>query len=475
MRSTLVSVGVGFVVALAVVLTGSALGQPSHGFWPVEPGLSSSGGRLTGDLCIGTANVPSLQFGSFCNTALIEYQNDRLAIMLANTERWFWSGNTFGGWLNGTVQLENVVPTDALPGLYWGSDFDTGIGSSALDQLAFTAGGVVLIRLVEGVADVIEFGGDLRLDIHKLRFGTDNNAYIWDATGGIGDRLDFYTNDVIKFSLLANSVVVQSSNSVMQLGSSVDLQLNGATARIYDLTGPLMLGIDDPANVHLLVRGDAIAGGDFGFAAGSQLMFSVGNNAVTPSISLEPGTGFYAPFDGDIRVAINGFESYIFQATGFRLNVATSPMLVLEIPSATNPVFVFNGDEDTGLGRAGTDAWSLIGGGVEIMRGQQNAGADVVTINAQIVHTGTDPVLSACGAAPTITGGDSAGKVTIGTGATTSCTTTFATAYVNAPACTIAGDNPAVTYAATTSTTALTITSSTDMASDVISYICFGL
>jgi len=90
----------------------------------------------------------------------------------------------------------------------------------------------------------------------------------------------------------------------------------------------------------------------------------------------------------------------------------------------------------------------------------------ISTFDNQLVVTGTDP---------TFTGSDAAGKVTIGTGVTTSCQVDFATAFAAAPACTIAGDNTAVTYAATTSTASLIITSSADMASDVISYICFGL
>jgi len=88
--------------------------------------------------------------------------------------------------------------------------------------------------------------------------------------------------------------------------------------------------------------------------------------------------------------------------------------------------------------------------------------------------SGTSPALSSCGTSPSITGADSAGKITIGTGVTTSCTVTFATTFAQTPACVVSGDNSAVGYAATTSTTVLTITSSADMAGDVISYICFG-
>jgi len=88
---------------------------------------------------------------------------------------------------------------------------------------------------------------------------------------------------------------------------------------------------------------------------------------------------------------------------------------------------------------------------------------------------GPDPGLSSCGTTPSIVGSDYASKVTIGSGVTTSCTITFAnTGFANAPACVVTGDNTAIGYAATTTTTVLTITSSADMASDVISFICVG-
>lgn len=106
-----------------------------------------------------------------------------------------------------------------------------------------------------------------------------------------------------------------------------------------------------------------------------------------------------------------------------------------------------------------------------------SSGTLTVDGTAPKIRTGasTDPSLSSCGTTPAIVGSDVAGKVTIGSGATTSCTVTFAATYVTAPACVIAGDNTAVTYAATTAAAALTITSSADMASDVISYICIGV
>ena len=79
------------------------------------------------------------------------------------------------------------------------------------------------------------------------------------------------------------------------------------------------------------------------------------------------------------------------------------------------------------------------------------------------------------GTTPAMVGSDVAGKITVGTTVTTSCAMTFATAYANAPACVITGDTNATLYSAVTSTTILTITSSADMDSDVIMFICMGL
>ncbi len=89
--------------------------------------------------------------------------------------------------------------------------------------------------------------------------------------------------------------------------------------------------------------------------------------------------------------------------------------------------------------------------------------------------TKTAPGLTSCGGGtPSIVGSDSAGNITIGTGATQSCTVTFASAFLVAPACFVNGNNTAVTYIGTQTTTILTITSSADMDSDVVSYICIG-
>ena len=96
-------------------------------------------------------------------------------------------------------------------------------------------------------------------------------------------------------------------------------------------------------------------------------------------------------------------------------------------------------------------------------------------LNRHLETLGTAPTLSSCGGSPSVTGTDMAGKVTIGSGATTSCTVTFAKAYTNAPSCTVTGNTPANQYGNTTSTSALTITSNSDMNGNVVMYNCLGM
>ena len=95
--------------------------------------------------------------------------------------------------------------------------------------------------------------------------------------------------------------------------------------------------------------------------------------------------------------------------------------------------------------------------------------------DSPLLVAGADPVLTACGTAPTVVGADPAGQITIGTGVTSSCTATFAVAYTNAPSCIVTGDNTAVGYAVATTTTTMIITSSANMGTDVVNYFCVGL
>ena len=154
--------------------------------------------------------------------------------------------------------------------------------------------------------------------------------------------------------------------------------------------------------------------------------------------------------------------SELTNTSGEVIGVQINPTINQASGTGSYTAFVVDPVE-TAVGSGGGNLMDLRIGGVSKFK---------VTNKSHLVSSGTTPTLSACGTAPAITGSDSASKVTIGTGVTTSCTVTFANAYTAAPACVITGDDAAIGYAAVTTTSTLTITSSADMDSDVISVIC---
>lgn len=101
--------------------------------------------------------------------------------------------------------------------------------------------------------------------------------------------------------------------------------------------------------------------------------------------------------------------------------------------------------------------------------------AHAVTLNAdRIISSGSTPVLTACGTAPSIVGGDTAGVVTMGTGTPTGCVITFATPYVGVPFCLVVWQGtPLAAQNYTVSATAIT-TVQTATSSNLLDYICIA-
>lgn len=97
------------------------------------------------------------------------------------------------------------------------------------------------------------------------------------------------------------------------------------------------------------------------------------------------------------------------------------------------------------------------------------------TVSGQLRATGSAPTVGSCGTSPSISGTDTAGAVTIGTGGVaTSCTITFNAAWTNAPHC-FANDKTeivAVSFSSTSTTTAVLSKTTPFAASSVIDYFC---
>lgn len=128
-----------------------------------------------------------------------------------------------------------------------------------------------------------------------------------------------------------------------------------------------------------------------------------------------------------------------------------------------------------GLGRADVTTLSTTTGpGLNSSRtytAEQAFAGGFDVVSGHIKASGTAPVVSACGVTPgAVTGSDTAGRLTTGSGINTSCTLTFATAYTTAPTCVVSGTF-SQSMTATTTTTTLVIAAA-DLTSRNIAYIC---
>ena len=117
--------------------------------------------------------------------------------------------------------------------------------------------------------------------------------------------------------------------------------------------------------------------GDLELNSAKHLVLPQHNDAVTPTLAFGDGdTGFYESSDDVLRIAFAGALKWALFANTITGSENSSCGLRNETSTATNPTLIpGKDDEDTGIGRAGTDALSLIAGGVEGHRVTEAAGA----------------------------------------------------------------------------------------------------
>ena len=117
----------------------------------------------------------------------------------------------------------------------------------------------------------------------------------------------------------------------------------------------------------------------------SSIQVPLENDSATPTISFSDGdTGLYERSDDSLAIAIGAALKINITATSTRFAFAGNDAMIMhEIASATNPVYSFSSDNDTGIGSAGADILSLISGGVEAVNvdDSQNFGVGTSTFD----------------------------------------------------------------------------------------------
>lgn len=112
--------------------------------------------------------------------------------------------------------------------------------------------------------------------------------------------------------------------------------------------------------------------------------------AGSPSLSFGDGdTGLYESVDDVFRFTIGGINTMYIDTTEFRVAKNFGASLAYTDTTATVPAFTFQGDSDTGIGRAGTDAMSLITGGTSRLYIDSSGQVGVATTTPQArLHVG---------------------------------------------------------------------------------------
>ncbi len=245
------------------------------------------------------------------------------------------------------------------------------------------------------------------------------------------------------------------------------------------------------------------------------LSFSSGNttaNTSTNSLNITNASNGSAPTLGvaggtDTNISLNiaslGTGSVNF--TNGNVGVGTtSPAQRLDVQSSASPIALFTDTTNSrgasfGVGdgfnaivnsvggsvifkNSGT-SWMTVGrNGTSTTFDTGNVGIGttapgaLLDVHGHITNSGTAATVGTCGTSPAITGNDTRGVVTLGTGSPTACTITFASAYTTAPYCVItpaAGFPGSIQWYVSASTTALVMNfSASPTASQQFNYHC---
>jgi hypothetical protein len=111
---------------------------------------------------------------------------------------------------------------------------------------------------------------------------------------------------------------------------------------------------------------DALAPGGGAHPDPHQLAFGTAG-APAYSFSSDTDTGMWGAA-AQINFSVSATSRAEVTTTYLGMNITSGAQMMYETPSATNPVFTFNGDLNTGIGRNGADQLSIIAGGTEVVR-----------------------------------------------------------------------------------------------------------
>jgi len=176
-----------------------------------------------------------------------------------------------------------------------------------------------------------------------------------------------------QLSLISNSIeVVRVEEDLVTINGDIWLTEDG-DAVLLGVSQDVSIDYDTNMNFNINTTGD------FTFNGGKLIVDSDLNYGTDTGYWFSDGNmGFYEKSVGVLGIHLNSLPRYEMTQSFFNpTNKGNSWLLKRVLTSATEPVHTFVLDSDTGIGSAGDNQLSLIAGGIEIARLEE----DLVTIN----------------------------------------------------------------------------------------------
>lgn len=392
------------------------------------------------------------------------------------------------------------------------------IYNTTTDTLQCYAGGAWGSCAVGGSGTSAGPSGSVQFSDGSGGFVADGTNFFWDDTSkflGIGTNAPAGLLQLVSSSTFGTSMFITNTDTgakdwrIISSGSG-----NTGGAGIFGIVN----NTDDPTNykVTILPSGEVDIGDDITIipaGAGPNAVIATANSAVANTKNLIISTGDAVGFNGG-TLQIDGGASDT-QAGG-QISIFGGGTTDATSASASGGPVSIAGGNITSVNANGGDVTILGGvnnstaansGGVYITDGNNlssvavntngivvldNTGLEVITtpntfstpgtvsIWGQLYMTtssspGTQPVVSACGTGPTLSGGasDGAGSIAIGTGVVTSCTLTFSNTWSATPHCFVNDQTTTLATRATPTTTTVIFRGSF-VTGDVLDYWCIG-